>query len=120
MKKNTVSLATAKKWAKLWRREESTYNKHHECRAFNIPLEDLKEVISEGAVSVKAYIGVEGKEVEGERVYIEKLLIVGVNAEGKDMISSKDGENLDGDSGDIYDFTEPCPETCDNTSPLNG
>ena len=46
-------------------------------------------------------------------------MIVGVDAEGKDMISSKDGETLDSESDVIYDLTTPCPDKCDTESPLN-
>ncbi|WP_298882148.1 hypothetical protein [uncultured Polaribacter sp.] len=119
-KKNTITLKTAKNWAKRWRKMESSYNKYNECRAFNIPLLDLQEAIAEGAASVRAYIGVEKMMVEGEKVYIEKLMIVGVDKNGKDMISSEDGETLDPESDFIYDFSEPCPESCDPNSPLNG
>ena len=77
----------------------------------------LKE---KGVDSVRGYIGVEEKIVEGESVFIEKLIIVGVDANGKDMISSSDGLTLDDDNGDIYDFCDPCPEMCDPNSILNG
>lgn len=122
MKKNTISLKTAKKWAKEWRDDEASYNKYFECRAFNIPLEDLKEVIAEGAVSVRGYLGVKKtKDIDtGDIIFEEKLMFVGVDINGKDMISSKDGENLDASSGDIFDLTQPCPDMCDPGSPLNG
>lgn len=120
-KKNTISLQIAKEWAKEWRDDEASYNKYFECRAFNIPKKDLKEVLREkGTKSVRAYIGVEKKEVEGEIVFIEKLMLVGVDKNGKDMISSADGVTLDEEGGDIYDFSEPCPNLCDDESPLNG
>ncbi|MDX6745722.1 hypothetical protein SHK09_02860 [Polaribacter sp. PL03] len=120
-KENTISLEIAKDWTKRWRDMESTYNSHHDCRAFNIPLIDLQEVIKEqGVVSVRGYIGVEETVVEGDTVFIEKLIIVGVDANGKDMISSKDGLILDQESDDIYDFSDPCPNLCDPKSPLNG
>lgn len=101
---------------------ESKYNSYNDCRAFNIPIKDLQEVIKEKKVdSVRGYLGVEEKIVEGEAVYIEKLIIVGVDANGKDMISSSNSLTLgDGDGDDIYDFTSPCPEVCDPKSPLNG
>ena len=52
-------------------------------------------------------------------------MIVGVNAQGKDMISTKKGDNnllvSDPEGGnDIYDFVKPCPTACDPGSPLNG
>lgn len=121
-KTNTISLKTAKKWAKEWRDDEASYNKYFECRAFTIPLVDLKEVIGEGAVSARGYLGVKKtKDKEtGDIIFEEKLMFVGVDADGKDMISSKNGEDLDDDGGRIYDATDPCPDLCDDSSPLNG
>ncbi|RCS26296.1 hypothetical protein DUT90_11025 [Polaribacter sp. WD7] len=121
--RNTISLKTAKKWAKEWRDDEASYNKYFECRAFNIPKKDLIEVLQEDNVaSIRAYIGVEKLKVEGEKVFIEKLMIVGVDKNGKDMLtlSSEDEDVLDPIGGSIYDFTDPCPDNCDNSSPLNG
>lgn len=124
--KNTVTLATAKKWIKEWRDQESTYNKYHSLKAFNIPLIDLQQVIEEkGVTSVRAYIGVAKYENHDtkppEIMYQEKLLIVGVDKDGKDMIKAVDPNVLgDGEEDDIYDFTDPCPNLCDPDSPLNG
>jgi hypothetical protein len=124
-KKNTITLQTAKKWAKNWRDLESTYNKYHECRAFNIPKIDLQEVLAEdGVASVRAYLGV--KETVNPKTkkitYEEKLMIVGVDKNNKDMISTVSSSDVlgDGEGDDIYDFTEPCPDLCDPNSPLNG
>ncbi|WP_298767244.1 hypothetical protein [uncultured Polaribacter sp.] len=120
-KRNTISLEIAKDWTTRWRAMESDYNAHNDCRAFNIPLIDLQEVIKEeGVASVRGYIGVEKQIIEGEDVFIEKLIIVGVDANGKDMITSSDGVTLDIGGGDLYDFTNPCPNMCDDISPLNG
>ena len=120
IKKNRISLKKAQKWATEWRDDEASYNKYFECKAFTIPLEDLKEVIAEGAVSVRGYLGVKKtKDKEtGETIFEEKLMFVGVDENGKDMISSNDGETLDEESGDIFDATIPCPDMCDFSSPL--
>ncbi|MEE9407024.1 MAG: hypothetical protein V3V28_02995 [Polaribacter sp.] len=112
---NAIPLTTAQNWVKRWRDEESSYNTHNECFAFNIPLIDLQEVINEkGVASIRGYLGVDENNVE-------KLLIVGVNAQGKDMITiPKSDLRAIGDGGDIYDFSEPCPSVCDDDSPING
>lgn len=127
---NAVSLETAKKWVNEWRDQESTYNKYHNLKAFNIPLIDLQEVVKEkGVDSVRAYIGVAKYENHDtkppEIMYQEKLLIVGVDKNGEDMITAVKGPGgaliSDPNSdGDIYDFTSPCPDACDPNSPLNG
>ena len=125
-KQNTISLEIAKDWATRWRKKESSYNKYHECRAFNIPKIDLQEVLAEdGVASVRAYIGVEKipNPNGGKPTYEEKLMIVGVNAQGKDMITvpGPNGELIgDPEGGNIYDFSKPCPTYCDPGSPLNG
>ena len=127
-KKNTITLQVAKKWAKKWRKQEGTYNQHHECRAFTIPKIDLQEVLAEdGVVNVRAYLGIEvfTDPDTGAEVTEEKLMIVGVDKNNKDMISTKKGEDgsliSDPEEGDdIYDFSRPCPTYCDPGSPLNG
>lgn len=120
--RNTISLKIAKEWAKEWRDDEASYNKYYECRAFNIPKKDLIEVLQEdGVEKIRAYIGVEKIQNKGQQtVFKEKLMIVGVDKNNKDMISSSDGLTLDDGEGDIYDFTEGCPDMCDDDSPLNG
>lgn len=115
MKENTITLEDAKKWAARWRKEEGTYNAHHELKAFLIPKVDLLEVLAEDIDAARAYIGIDDDGVE-------RLMIVGTKYNPKtdvyvDMITQpeKDGVLLD---GDIYDFTQPCPSTCDIDSPL--
>ena len=97
IQKNRISLKKAQKWATEWRDDEASYNKYFDCRAFTIPLEDLKEVITEGAVSVRGYLGVKKSEDKetGETIFEEKLMFVGVDKNGKDMTSSRDGLTLD-------------------------
>lgn len=108
---NTISLQTAQTWAKKWRKEEGTYNSHHELRAFLIPKEDLTELLAENADAVRAYIGVDENDVE-------KLMIVGTkfNSETEVYEDMVPGGEL---GGNIYDFTKPCPPNCDEKSPLN-
>ena len=113
---NSIPLKTAQKWAKRWRKQEGTYNKHHKLNAFLIPKIDLLEVLSENVDAVRAYIGIDDNGVE-------KLMIVGTKLNPitgiyEDIITSL-GENSDGSAEDgIYDFTKPCPSTCDPESPM--
>lgn len=122
-KQNTISLETAEKWAKEWRDDQSSFNKYFECKAFFIPLEDLKEVLNQtGVEAVRAYIGVEEKGIND---FEEKLMLVGVtgisktNPNGKDMLTVLPNGKLDPRDGSIYDFSRPCPSACDPSSPLN-
>ncbi|UQD57568.1 hypothetical protein [Flavobacterium sp. K5-23] len=112
---NAISLETAQKWAKRWKKKEGNYNKHHNLNAFLIPKVDLLEVLAEGVDAVRAYIGVDDNNVE-------KLMIVGTkfNPETKiyeDMITVGVGD-ANPVEDDIYDFTRPCPTDCDPSSPL--
>lgn len=121
---NTISLDEAKKWAENWRDLESDYNKYNKCIAFNIPKIDLQEVLAEdGVESIRAYIGVkETTNSKGKVTFEEKLMIVGVDENGKDMIPFSDENSLSlqgAEQSGIFDFTEPCPNMCDESSPLN-
>lgn len=105
MAKNTITLETAQAWANRWKQEEGTYNKHNKLKAFLVPGIDFQQVMQEeGVVNVRAYLGVDDNQVE-------RLMIVGVDAEGNDMISDTEGYY-------IYDFSEPCPNTCNQKAPF--
>ena len=110
--KNTISLEEAQKWIRKWRKEEGTYNAHHEVHAFLIPKEDITQLLEEGVDAFRAYLGVDENDEE-------KLMIVGTKYDEKtntyvDMtpVSARN-------KGDIYDFTRPCPPFCDMSSALN-
>ncbi|RTY65273.1 hypothetical protein EKL99_03350 [Flavobacterium sp. ZB4P23] len=107
---NVIPLKTAQRWAKRWSKREGDYNKHHHLNAFLIPKIDLVEVLKEGVDAVRAYIGVDDDGVE-------KLMIVGTKYDPLtqiyvDMITQDNGD-AGATEDDIYDFTSPCPSTCD-------
>lgn len=74
-------------------------------KAFTIPMENYTQIQATGAVKVRAYLG---EEPDGTK----SLLLVGVDAQGNDMIDYANGQY-------VYDFTSPCPSSCANGSPLN-
>ena len=95
----TITLDEAKEWAASWR----TNPPKDLAKGHLIPGEALTELLAtEDVVDVRAYMGVDATG-------IQKLMLVGVNADGKDLI---DSNHL------IYDKTQPCPDKCDPTSPL--
>lgn len=99
MSKFTITLDEAKNWAKKWQ----TNPPKDLAKAHLIPREALSELLAtEGVVNVRAYMGV-------DEIGTQKLMIVGVDEEGNDMI---DENHL------IYDKTHPCPSVCDPSSPL--
>ena len=135
-RKNTITLEDAKEWTKLWQVENTDH-----CKAFLIPAEDLTAVLKEMNIlvqhpsgdyildesklpnaGVRSYIGIDTTNgTKKENGYGEKLVIVGTTYDVKTKVHSdiikneQDPTSLD--SG-IYDFTQPCPSTCDVTSPL--
>ena len=83
---------------------------------------------------IRAYMGINPKNKKGNPE--DKILLVGTekvpNGQGgykyKDIINGhvwEKGDDMsmigdgDDDSG-VYDFTEPCPDACDDDSPING
>ncbi|MEW5675191.1 hypothetical protein ABGT15_02655 [Flavobacterium enshiense] len=97
---NTITLETAQAWAQKWRATPGATVKAH-----LIPQIDITQLMNEeGVVDVRAYIGI---DETGEN----KLMLVGVDANGNDLIDDANGQY-------IYDFTRPCPDTCDVKSPL--
>ena len=109
-KVNTIDLVHAKHYAAKWRKEEGTYNAHHRLKAFVIPKEDLLEVLAQGVDAVRAYVGVDDNDEE-------KLMIVGTKQVGDEYIDMLPETGFE--DGSIYDFTRPCPPSCDKNSPLN-
>lgn len=97
---NSISLSKAQSWARTWRS-----NPENTVKAHLIPQIDVTELLAEeNVVDIRAYIGV---DENGEN----KLMLVGVDADGNDLIDEEAGQY-------IYDFTLPCPNTCDVNSPL--
>lgn len=97
---NTIPLATAQAWAKTWRDSQPD-----NVKAYLIPQDDITQLMAEANVQdVRAYCGI---DENGDY----KLMLVGVDANGSDLVNEAAGEY-------VYDFTEPCPRTCDYTSPM--
>ena len=140
-----IPLAEAELWTTIWRIACPT-----NCKAFLIPIEDLMGVLTEMKVlvpngdnsfqyneghnnDIRAYMAVNPKNKKGNPE--EKVLLVGTekipNGKGgytyKDLIYGRtweQGDELDvvddGEDSGVYDFSQPCPNTCDGESPLDG
>ena len=101
MSQNTLKLSTAQEWAALYREKNPD-----SVIAYLIPGIDFTQLISQdNVVNIRAYVGIDPE------TGLQKLMLVGVDAQGNDLISEKDKEY-------IYDFTQPCPQQCDINSPL--
>lgn len=97
---NAICLEKAITWAQRWTSDPS-----NKVKAHLIPLSDFTSIFVEvGVANVRAYIGIDD---EG----CNKLMLVGVDEHGNDLIDEEIGDF-------VYDFTKPCPDTCDVKSKL--
>ncbi len=104
MSKNTITLTTAQEWASRWKKAQLG-GTQAPITAFLIPGIDVSQVMAEkGTVDVRAYLGI-------DETNTERLMIVGVDADGNDMIDDTKGNY-------IYDFTVPCPPKCNEKAPF--
>lgn len=108
----SIPLDTAIEYTTRWRQT-------HSLKAFTIDVAELYDIIDE--------LG-QGNRVKGVRVYFgykedgsEALVLVGVDDRENDILNIPgEGEDAEVNPG-TYDFTRPCPSTCDNNdSPLAG
>lgn len=94
-----IDLETAKLWASNYRGKNQG-----ETRSHFFGLEIIQQILNEsGCVGIRIYYAIDEK---GEK----KLLLVGVDAEGKDILPTT--TLLEGDGNIIADFSYPCPTYC--------
>jgi hypothetical protein len=133
-KKNPVDINDAKAWTQKWQDE----NPKH-AKAFLIPINDLLGCMTEMGLTItkdangnyissnpiahlRAYMGIDINELANG--HGEKLVIVGTVKNGttiSDIVQegvypSGGGVKINGSGA--YDFTSPCPNLCDDKSPL--
>ena len=99
-----IPLIEAVDWTSRWQQfqAESKPNPDDSKKAFRVDVAELQDVINNipGKVQyVRFYLGLDPKMQE-------HLVLVGVDSDNKDLTAL------------TYDFTRPCPDICDITSPL--
>lgn len=93
----TIELDLAQEWTKNYRNTVAP----DETRALFQGRDNLKRILDqEGCMGIRAYFATDdnGKP---------QLIYVGADANESDIL------------GEIYDYSTPCPNNCDNISPLN-
>lgn len=101
---NTISLELAQEWAERWKNTQEN-GETPNFTAFLIPGIDVLQALEpEEAVSVRTYLGIDDTDMV-------KLMIVGVDSEGNDLIDESRGFY-------IYDFTSLCPPYCTKNPPF--
>jgi len=101
MPKNVITLETAQAWADRFNKDRAIMTG---VKAFTIPGSNVREVMVEGVIDVRAYFGIND---ESEAT----LMIVGVDKDGNDLIDEGHGFY-------IYDFSRPCPNSCNKKEPF--
>lgn len=96
---NIIPLDTAKQWAATWQKDNT-------LKAFLIQKDNIDSIVAAGG-NVADFRGYMGIDDSGSPT----LLVVGVDADGKDIIDESSGYF-------VYDANRPCPSTCDASSPL--
>lgn len=108
-----------------------TPNDQDVFRGFTIPLDDLKKIVTTAENhnnkkknkgnqidAVRGYLAMDESSTEGNPGLVHILLLP--VAEKKDIIhvseTDKDGTEIQESA--IYDFSAPCPDVCDVSSPL--
>lgn len=83
--------------------------------AFNIPMADIVSLSQfANCPSVRAYLAM---EVPND-ISTLKIILVPVDEKGKDITGIPSADGLGDETSTVFDFTSPCPKTCDVDSPL--
>jgi hypothetical protein len=80
-------------------------------KAYTLPMADIQAILSQqGVAGIRVYFGYKSAEPapQGPDNFPMQLIAVGVDGDGKDMLTA----------GEIYDRFEACPKGCDSTSVL--
>ena len=103
---HNLDLQDAINWTESWRRKYP-----NSVKAFSVEFSEIVAIQAEtGAVCFRAYFGLDSTGAE-------KLILVGVNSAGEDIINPVVDNQI---KSGTYDFNAPCPPTCDPGSPLMG
>ncbi|MBF02057.1 MAG: hypothetical protein CMP76_02055 [Flavobacterium sp.] len=106
---DVITLETAQDWATNWNKQGASFLSKNALKAFLIPAEDVQGIISDDKTyHIRGYLGLEQK---ADGTLEPHMMVVGVDSNQNDMIDYENGYY-------IYDFTSPCPNTCNTTAPF--
>lgn len=108
-KGTTLDLKSALEYAKNWRNSKDY--KHAALHGFHVPVFDLEAVLGEGVNGVRFYLGIDDK---GEA----KIMLVGTIWNPDTLLFDDMLPEME-HTGNIYDFSMPCPKACSTKSPFN-
>lgn len=100
-----IPLQSAVDWTTNWRSANA-----NSIKAFKMDAQEILDILAEigsTGTGIRLYFGLENG--------VEKLVLVGIDNNGNDIINpTVKGQQISG----TYDFNQPCPPTCDVNSPL--
>jgi Tfp pilus assembly protein PilX len=98
---DTISLAKFNKWTNAWVQGGQAYTATTLTRYYTMPVIDLAEVLGETPAAARFYQGLDTSVTPN----VPHLLLVGVDANGNDMLDYSAGQY-------VYDVSHPCPPKC--------
>ena len=108
-----IPLVTAQQWISNWRKLPANAKEKcvDEVLAMRLPGSDIHHLVDSSktpqAVAVRTYFAAE--ELPDHTFKAHLLLVAVIEQNGREVDDIERG---------IFDFTAPCPHTCDETSPL--
>ena len=111
---DTITLAEGTALTTNWRNYISAIDANpNYIRAFNIPMVDITSLAKfTKCTSVRAYLSM----VTPGDVSTLKVVLVPVDASGNDITGIPGAGDIT--ESTVFDFSSPCPQTCDIDSPL--
>jgi len=109
----TLDLPLALEYAKRWRNSKDKY-KYEALHGFQMSIMDLEAILGENASGVRLYLGINDKNEA-------KIMLVGtvLTQHGDGTITHDDMLPKMAQTGNVYDFSMPCPKACSSVSPFN-
>ncbi len=98
---DTISLAKFNTWTNAWVQGGQAYTATTLTRYYTMPVIDLSEVLGETPAAARFYQGLDVSVTPN----VPHLLLVGVDANGNDMLDYSAGQY-------VYDVSRPCPPKC--------
>jgi len=107
---NSIPVNIASQQTADWRAYNMAVAPNNIVNGFFIPMDSVSSAMLNAQSGLRVY----GALTQSGNPSSLHLVIVGVDANGNDVLT-----NIDGSSA-VYDFTRPCPDFCGVPNALNG
>ena len=111
-----IPLAEAAEWTANYRKQTPDPDV---ARAHVFGRNILQKLLAQKrCVGIRMYYGL--KPADNEEGYIKQLVLVGVDAEGNDLVAKGEGEDVTSEDDLVVDRSSICPPDCGSGSVLDG